>query len=109
MKWLLLFGSIFSEIIATSALKLASQGGRYFYLHSAVVIIFYVTCFALLGFCMRHFELGTIYAIWSGIGIATLALIGALFFGDQLTPIKLGSIALIIIGIVGLNLSGVSH
>lgn len=58
---------------------------------------------------MRHFDLSAVYAIWSGLGVALIAFIGVVAFGDQITPLKVGSIAMIVTGIVGLNYAGVSH
>lgn len=109
MKWLILLSAVFCEIIGTTALKLASQGGKQVVFYGGSVVLSYSICFYLLGMTFRYFELGAVYAIWSGIGIILLAAIGALFFGDNLSPLKLASITLIIIGIVGLNLSGISR
>ena len=71
--------------------------------------LFYLLCFVLLGQAMKHFSLGTLYAIWSGIGVAGVAAIGVLFFGDEINTLKVVSLLLVIAGIVGLNLSGSSH
>lgn len=109
MKWFVLFSAIICEIVGTTALKLASQGGKHAVYFGGSVLFFYAVCFYTLGITFRYFDLGAVYAIWSGVGITLLAVIGALFFGDNLSPLKLASIALIIIGIVGLNLSGISR
>jgi multidrug transporter EmrE-like cation transporter len=109
MKWILLLSSVLCEVTGTTALKLASQGGRYAFSWGIAVVVLYTACFALLGVTLRHFELGMLYAIWSGIGVCLLALIGVMFFGDSLNTMKVASIALIVVGIIGLNLSGLSH
>ena len=109
MKWIFLMGSILFEVAGTTALKLASKGGPNMILFGALVVVAYLICFGLLGYTMKFFEIGTIYAIWSGLGVALLAAIGVIFFGDSLNGLKILSLVLIIAGIVGLNLSGTSH
>ena len=109
MKWVWLFSSISCEVIGTTFLKLSSDGGKYAYWYSAGVVVFYIACFTLLAFAMKHFSLGTVYATWSGLGVGMLALIGILFFGDDINLLKVVSFALVIAGVVGLNMSGMSH
>lgn len=58
---------------------------------------------------MKHFSLGTVYAIWAGLGVSALALSGVLAFSDEINPLKVISFGLIIAGIVGLNMSGITH
>jgi len=109
MKWLWLFSSIACEVMGTTLLKLSSGGGKYAYLYGAGVVLFYVACFAFLAYAMKHFSIGTVYATWSGLGVCLLALIGVVFFGDDINALKVVSFLLIITGVVGLNLSGMSH
>ena len=78
-------------------------------LKGAGVVLFYVACFALLALAMRHFSVGTVYATWSGLGVCLLALIGFVFFHDEISLLKVVSFALVIAGVVGLNMSGISH
>lgn len=106
MRWLLLISSILCEVAGTSALKMASQGGRHASAWGIAVAILYLSCFWLLGLTMRHFDLGLVYAIWSGVGVTLTALIGLMFFGDTFSSLKLVSIILIVLGVVGLSLSG---
>ncbi|WP_460219276.1 DMT family transporter [Psychroserpens sp. MEBiC05023] len=106
MKWIYLFGSIAFEVLGTTAMKMASQGGKNTTLWTVTLWVSYIICFGLLQYAMKYFELGTVYAIWSGIGITILAIIGYFVFKDNFTTAKVISIALIILGIIGLNLSG---
>ena len=53
--------------------------------------------------------MGMVYAIWPGMGTVLIATIGILWFKEPLIVMKLGSIALIILEVVGLNLSGAAH
>ncbi len=109
MKWFWLFSSIVCEVIGTTFLKLAFEGGKHAAWFGVAVVVFYLACFALLGVAMKHFSLGTVYATWSGVGVCLLALIGVMFFNDEVNALKVVSFVLVIAGIVGLNLSGISH
>ncbi|MFF4417694.1 DMT family transporter [Streptosporangium sp. NPDC001559] len=108
MAWLLLAGAIIAEITATTALKF-SDG----FTHKGwalLVVTGYATAFVLLGQALkRQLEIGTAYAVWSGAGTAAIAVIGTLFLGESLTPVKAGGIALIIGGVVLINLAGSAH
>ena len=57
---------------------------------------------------LRLLEVGAAYAVWTGIGAAGTAVIGMAFLGDTVSTMKLVSISLILAGVVGLNLSGVT-
>lgn len=66
----------------------------------------YVLSFALLAQTLKTVSVGTAYAIWAGVGTATIATIGMLFLGEGMTVTKAAGIALIIVGVVVLNLGG---
>ncbi|MGN9845800.1 DMT family transporter [Nonomuraea sp. H19] len=105
MAWLLLAAAIASEVLATSALKLSNGFTHLGW--TLAVATGYITSFALLAQALKlHLDMGTAYAIWSGAGTAAIALIGAAFMGETLTPLKIGGILLIIGGVVVLNLAG---
>ena len=109
MKWVWLFASIVCEVVGTTFLKLASGESPHSAKYVAAVVVSYVLCFALLGVAMKHFTISSVYAIWSGVGVAALAVVGVVFFGDELNALKIASLLLVIAGVVGLNLSGISH
>ncbi|GAA2672629.1 MULTISPECIES: DMT family transporter [Nonomuraea] len=105
MAWLLLFGAIATEVVATSALKLSNGFSHLGW--SVVVAVGYVASFVLLAQVLKlHMDVGTAYAVWSGVGTAAIALIGALFLGESLTLVKVAGILLIVGGVVVLNLAG---
>ena len=108
MKWGFLLASILCEVLGTVCLKMASeqQSATKYYVG---VVLFYILCFAFLGQSMRHFSLSVLYATWYGVGISMLAFIGVFYFGDELTTLKVVSFILVILGVIGLNLSGISH
>lgn len=67
-----------------------------------------LTSFALLTVALRRLEVGAAYAVWTGIGAAGAAVVGMAFLGDGASTLKLVSIGLILAGVIGLNLSGVT-
>jgi len=64
--------------------------------------------FGLLTVSLRELEVGPAYAVWTGIGAAGAAIMGMAFLGDAVSAVKLVSIGLILTGVVGLNLAGVT-
>ena len=67
-----------------------------------------LTSFALLTVALRRLEVGAAYAVWTGIGAAGAAVVGMALLGDGVSTLKLVSIGLILAGVIGLNLSGVT-
>ena len=59
----------------------------------------------LLGWSMRTLPVGTAYAVWTGIGAVGTVLLGLVLFDEPATFARLGCVALIIAGIVGLKLT----
>jgi small multidrug resistance pump len=103
-SWLLV--AIGLEVIGTSSLKLSEQFSKLW--PTVGVTVGYVGSFIALALALRRFQVGTAYAIWSGIGTAAIVLVGHYFLDESLGPVKLGGIGLIIAGVVVLNLAG-SH
>jgi len=64
--------------------------------------------FGLLTYALKKLEVGPAYAVWTGIGAAGTALIGMAVLGESVSPLKLVSLGLILAGVVGLNISGVT-
>jgi small multidrug resistance pump len=75
-------------------------------LPSALTVAGYAVSFYLLALVLRDISVSTAYAVWSGAGTAAVALIGMAVLGEPATAIKLASIALIVVGVIALNLSG---
>lgn len=100
--WLLL--AIGTEVVATRALK-ASDGFTRI-LPAVVVVAGYAASFYFLSLSLRDIPLGVVYAVWSGIGTAAIALIGIVFFHETLGRVGIGVIVLIVLGVVMLNVSG---
>ena len=66
-------------------------------------LVLYGLSFYLLALVLRSFDVGVAYAIWSGLGTALVVVAGVIFFGEELTAARAASIALIILGVVGLQ------
>jgi quaternary ammonium compound-resistance protein SugE len=70
---------------------------------------FALSSFGLLTLSLKRLEVGPAYAVWTGIGAAGTAVYGMLFLGDVVSALKLASISLVVIGLVGLQFSGSVH
>jgi quaternary ammonium compound-resistance protein SugE len=64
--------------------------------------------FGLLTMALRKLEVGSAYAVWTGLGAAGTAIVGMWALGESVSPLKVVSIGLILAGVIGLNLSGVT-
>ena len=104
---LLLALAIASEIAATISLR--SVGGLHTPVPLAIVVVGYGISFVLLAIVVKQLAVGTTYAIWSGAGTAVIAAIGILAMGEPASALRIASIALIIAGVIGLNLGGAAH
>jgi small multidrug resistance pump len=108
MPWLYLTLAIAGEIVATSALK-ASDGFTRLG-PSVMVVLGYAVAFYLLAQVLRTIPLGIAYAIWSGVGVAAVTLIGWLVYGQRLDAPAVLGIGLIVAGVLVLNLwSSAAH
>ncbi|AWL37770.1 MULTISPECIES: DMT family transporter [Streptomyces] len=104
MGYGLLAAAIAAEVTATTAMKYSEGFSRLW--PSLVTVVGYVLAFALLAQTLKTLSIGTAYAIWAGVGTAAVALIGILWMGESAGPAKLLGVALIIAGVVVLNLGG---
>lgn len=98
--------AIVSEVAATVSLRLADGFSKP--VPSVVVVLGYGISFWMLALVLKHLPIGLTYAVWSAAGTALIAGIGVIAFGETATVLKVVSLALIIMGVVGLNLAG-SH
>jgi small multidrug resistance pump len=102
MSWLYLSIAIACEVAATTALKASDGFTRA--LPSAIVVAGYGAAFYCLSLTLRTIPLGVAYAVWSGVGIALIALAGWLLYGQKLDAAALIGIGLILCGALILNL-----
>ncbi|MEV3929603.1 MULTISPECIES: multidrug efflux SMR transporter [unclassified Streptomyces] len=106
MGYGMLAAAIAAEVAGTTAMKYSEGFTRLW--PSLVTVVGYVLAFALLAQTLKTLSIGTAYAIWAGAGTAAVAAIGILWMGESANLVKLAGIALVIAGVVVLNLGG-SH
>ena len=107
MVWILLGAAILSEVTATIALRISEGFSKL--VPSVIVVVGYLIAFVLLAEVLkRGMPVGVAYGVWSAIGVALVAVIGAAFLGDSLTWIQVGGLALVIAGVAALEL-GARH
>ena len=104
MTYLYLLFAIFLELSGTISMKLSQGFTRPF--PSFLIFIFYGLSFTLLTVVLKRMDVSIACAIWSGLGTALIAIIGSVYFNESMTLVKLVSLGLVIIGVLGLNLSG---
>ena len=102
MPWLLLLLAGFCEVGWAISLKYTHGFTRFW--PSVGVFGGGVVSVYLLGLATKQIPIGTAYAVWTGIGAVGTALLGIALFGEPRTAIRLGCIALIVAGIIGLRL-----
>jgi small multidrug resistance pump len=106
-SWLYLTGAIFLEIAGTTSMKLSEGFTRT--VPSIFIFVFYALSFMALTMALKRIDVSVAYAIWSGVGTALIAIIGVVHFREPMTLIKVVSVGMIIIGVVGLNITGIKH
>ena len=99
---LLLLAAIATEVAATASLP-RTDGFRDPWWTTGV-LAGYAVSFWLLALVVRTLPVSITYATWAGLGTAAIAVIGVVFLGERLDPVKVGAIALIVVGVVVLNL-----
>jgi small multidrug resistance pump len=111
MRWdyLYLSFAIVAEVVATSALK--SAEGFTKFAPSLIVVLGYGLAFYFLSLTLRSIPVGIAYAIWSGVGVVLVSLLGWIFYGQGLDMPALIGMALIIAGVIVINTysAAVSH
>lgn len=105
MAWMLLFTAGIAEIVFALSLKL-NQGFTKLW-PSVTTVISALASFYLLMVALKTLPVGTAYAVWTGMGAAGVAIIGIFLFKESADILRLASIALIIVGIIGLKLTHV--
>jgi len=94
--------AIIAEVAATSALKAADGFTKLW--PSVIVVVGYATAFYFLSLTVRVIPVGIVYAIWSGVGIALIALVGWLILGQKLDVPAIAGIGLIAAGVMVISL-----
>jgi len=107
MAWLLV---IVAGLLETGfAVALKASAGFTRVVPTVLFLVFAAASFSLLSLGLRTLPVGPAYAVWTGIGAAGTVIFGMLFLGEAVQTLKLVSIAMIIAGVVGLQLSSATH
>ena len=97
-----LFFAILTETIGTTALQASEQFTRFW--PSLAVVVFYALSFYFMSVTLKVMPVGIVYAIWSGLGIVLIAIIGLVIFGQRLDAPAVLGLAMIVGGIVIIHL-----
>ncbi|MGW3626487.1 DMT family transporter [Streptomyces sp. NPDC000880] len=104
MGYGLLAAAIAAEVAGTTAMKYSEGFTRLW--PSLLTVAGYVLAFSLLAQTLKTMSVGTAYAIWAGVGTAAIAAIGMFFLGESTSLVRITGIALVIVGVVVLNMGG---
>jgi small multidrug resistance pump len=99
--WAVLAVAIVLEVAGTTCMRLSESFTRL--TPSVLIFVFYALSFTLNTLIIRTLGLSVVYAVWSGVGTVLTALIGFLYFKEPATAMKMASIGLIVIGVMGLH------
>ena len=102
MHYLYLMIAVLTETIATSSLQASQQFTRFW--PSVLVVVGYGFSFYFMGLTLKFMPVGIVYALWSGLGIVLIALIGFLVFGQKLDLAAVLGLGLILSGILVIHL-----
>ena len=101
--YLYLLAAIILEVAGTTSMKMSEGFTRIW--PSVAMMVFYLLSLGALTLALKRFDMSMAYAIWSGVGTALITIVGIYLFKEPVSLAKIGSIALIIVGVVGLHLS----
>ncbi|MDQ1103700.1 small multidrug resistance pump [Nocardioides zeae] len=105
--WGWLLAAVLSEVVATTSLRASEGFTRLGW--SALVVVGYCSAFyALSQALVRGMPLGQAYAVWCALGIAAIAVLGIVLFGESLSPVQVGGLLLVVVGVVMIEL-GATH
>ncbi|HDW0716069.1 TPA: quaternary ammonium compound efflux SMR transporter SugE [Escherichia coli] len=99
MSWIILVIAGLLEVVWAVGLKFSRLTP------SVITVTAMIVSMALLAWAMKSLPVGTAYAVWTGIGAVGAAITGIVLLGESANPMRLASLALIVLGIIGLKLS----
>ncbi|EEY3732310.1 quaternary ammonium compound efflux SMR transporter SugE [Escherichia coli] len=103
MSWIILVIAGLLEVVWAVGLKYTHGFSRL--MPSVITVTAMIVSMALLAWAMKSLPVGTTYAVWTGIGAVGAAITGIVLLGESANPMRLASLALIVLGIIGLKLS----
>ena len=106
-SWFYLVMAIFFEVSGTTFMKLSEGFTKT--LPSILMVVFYAISLGLLTLALKKIDVSIAYAIWAGLGTMLIATIGILWLKEPVSALKVISLGLVIVGVVGLHLSSGMH
>ena len=103
MKLIFLTMAILFEVAGTTMMKLSEGFTKPLY--SVALFLSYIGSLVFLTLTLKFFEISVVYAVWSGVGIAVISIIGLIYFGEKMDFVKSISLILVILGVIGLNIT----
>ena len=107
MAWLLV---VLAGLLETGfAVMLKQSHGFSRLLPTVLFAVFALGSFGLLTLALRELQVGPAYAVWTGIGAAGTVLVGMIWLDESITVLKITSVVFVLVGVIGLQLSGGAH
>ncbi|MGM0877864.1 MAG: DMT family transporter [Bacillota bacterium] len=103
LEWILLLITIVFEVAGTISMKMSEGLTRP--LPTIMIFVCYGICFSIFSLVVKKIDLGLAYAIWSGSGTVTICIIGIIFFHETVNILKVVSVFLVVLGLIGVKLS----
>ena len=103
MNWIYLLSAIVLEVAGTLSLKLSD--GLVKRGPVLLMVLMYGLSFFAFSHALKHMEVGTAYAVFAALGTALMASVGMLWFNEPATVLKIVSLVMIIVGVIGLNVN----
>jgi small multidrug resistance pump len=100
--YLLLLAIIF-EVFGTTCMKLSLGFSKL--LPSILIFVFYAISFFFFTLALKGIDVSIAYAIWAGLGTALITVIGIFWFKEPVNTLKIASLFIVVVGVIGLNLS----
>lgn len=100
----MLVGAIATEVASTLALR--GSDGFTKPVPSVITVVGYIVSFILLALVLKTLPVGIVYAIWSAVGIALVAVFGKILFNDPVPPLAMAGMVLIVGGVALVGFSG---
>lgn len=104
LAWVLLVAAIATEVVGTLALRASDGLSRL--VPTIIVIVGYLASFGLLAVVLKTMPVGIVYAIWSAVGVALVAVLGKVLFDDPVPPLAMVGMVLIVGGVALVSMSG---
>jgi len=101
--WFFLVLAITLDVAGAMSMKLSDGFTKM--VPSMLLFVFYTATIFFLTLAVKRIDVSIAYTVWSGVGTAMIALIGILYFRETITGLRLASLLLILVGMVGLNIS----